>query len=81
MPPQPVAPPTPSAALRVLECAKCGTPGRAETLPGGECGPCRGAQTSVPAGSRGIPADGVRGRMAEVRAAMAPRPKRQGVIT
>ncbi|WP_037853864.1 hypothetical protein [Streptomyces sp. NRRL S-1824] len=75
MPPERVAPPTPSAALRVLECAKCGTPGRAETLPGGECGPCRGEQTSVPASSRGIPADGVRGRMAEVRAAMAPAPR------
>ncbi|WP_411089918.1 hypothetical protein [Streptomyces sp. 061-3] len=81
MPPEQAAPPTPSAALRVLECAKCGAPGRAETLPGGECGPCRGEPTSVPAGSRGIPADGVRDRMAEVRAAMVPRPKRPRAIT
>lgn len=76
MPPERVAPPRPRAVLRVLECAKCGAPGRAEALPGGECGLCRGEQVPVPPGSRGIPAGEVRGRMAEVRAAMGPRPAR-----
>lgn len=73
MPPERAAPPTLSAVLRVLECTKCGAPGRAEALPGGTCGPCRGEQVPVPASSRGIPVYGVRDRMAEVRAAMVPR--------
>ncbi|MET7859222.1 hypothetical protein ABZS81_18735 [Streptomyces sp. NPDC005318] len=76
MPPERVIPPIPRAVLRVLECMKCGAPGRAEALPGGECGPCRGEQVPVPAGSRGIPSGQVRDRMAEVRAAMAARPAR-----
>ncbi|MFD4480087.1 hypothetical protein ACFWPU_28800 [Streptomyces sp. NPDC058471] len=38
LPPEPV----PRPALRVLECGRCGTPGRPEALPGGLCGPCRG---------------------------------------
>ncbi|KOU49669.1 hypothetical protein ADK54_10405, partial [Streptomyces sp. WM6378] len=38
-------------ALRVLECAKCGTPGRPEALPGGECGPCRGEPPPRPPAS------------------------------
>ncbi|MDF6044015.1 hypothetical protein LRD69_18125 [Streptomyces sp. JH14] len=76
MPPERVAPSAPRAVLRVLECAKCGAPGRAEALPGGECGLCRGEHVPVPSGSRGIPAGEVRGRMAQVRAAMGPRPAR-----
>lgn len=38
LPPEPV----PRPALRVLECGRCGAPGRPEALPGGTCGPCRG---------------------------------------
>lgn len=38
LPPAPV----PRPALRVLECGRCGAPGRPEALPGGTCGPCRG---------------------------------------
>lgn len=38
LPPEPV----PRPALRVLECGRCGAPGRPEALPGGVCGPCRG---------------------------------------
>ncbi|MFF1694827.1 hypothetical protein ACFVXC_14510 [Streptomyces sp. NPDC058257] len=34
--------PAPRPALRVLECGRCGAPGRPEALPGGTCGPCRG---------------------------------------
>ncbi|WP_405892813.1 hypothetical protein OG612_22180 [Streptomyces sp. NBC_01527] len=76
MPPERAAPPTLPAVLRVLECTKCGAPGRGEALPGGTCGPCRGEQVPVPASSRGIPVGGVRDRMAEVRAAMVPRTRR-----
>ncbi|MEU4798711.1 hypothetical protein [Streptomyces sp. NPDC023327] len=38
LPPQPLLRP----ALRLLECATCGTPGSPEALAGGVCGPCRG---------------------------------------
>ncbi|MGW5868725.1 hypothetical protein ACWFRJ_41995 [Streptomyces sp. NPDC055239] len=34
--------PAPRPVLRVLECGRCGAPGRPEALPGGVCGPCRG---------------------------------------
>lgn len=45
LPPEPIRAPRP--ALRVLECAKCGAPGRPEALLDGECGPCRGEPAPV----------------------------------
>ncbi|WP_323186026.1 MULTISPECIES: hypothetical protein [unclassified Streptomyces] len=63
--------PTPRP-LRVLECAKCGVPGRPEALPGGICGACRGerapAQPSTP-----LPAPAIHARAAEIRTAMSQR--------
>lgn len=38
LPPEPALRPV----LRVLECGRCGAPGRPEALPGGVCGPCLG---------------------------------------
>jgi hypothetical protein len=76
LPPEPESAPRPP--LRVLECAKCGTPGRPEALPGGICGPCRGeAEPSRPAAPVALSA--VRTHAAEIRAAMANR--RQGSRT
>ncbi|ATL28680.1 hypothetical protein KY5_3662 [Streptomyces formicae] len=65
--------PTPRAALRVLECGTCGAPGRAEALPGGTCGPCRGE----PGPGRGVPLrpDAVRAHATAVRAATACPPR------
>jgi hypothetical protein len=55
--------------LRILECAKCRTPGRPEALPGGICGACRGE--SAPARAHNsLPAAAVHSRAAEIRAAM-----------
>ncbi|MGW2818865.1 hypothetical protein [Streptomyces sp. NPDC001415] len=72
-------PPEPAStrpALRVLECAKCGTPGRPEALPGGECAPCRGEPTPRPPAAP-LPSEKVRTRAAEARAAASrPRPER-----
>ncbi|WP_427920890.1 hypothetical protein [Streptomyces sp. cg40] len=65
-------PPEPSPArppLRILECAKCGVPGRPEALPGGVCGACRGEH--APAHSNApLHASAVRAHAAEIRAAM-----------
>ncbi|WP_233416457.1 hypothetical protein [Streptomyces sp. N35] len=72
LPPEPV----PRPALRVLECATCGSPGRAESLPGGTCARCRG---DVPAGSgRPDPLSPavVRSHAAKIRAATARTPAR-----
>ncbi|QEU93556.1 hypothetical protein [Streptomyces kanamyceticus] len=57
----------PRPALRVLECGKCGAPGRPEALPGGTCGPCRGESGA----GRGVPLrpDAVRAHAKAVRAA------------
>ncbi len=67
MPPEPAAVRPP---LRMLECAKCGVPGRAEALAGGVCGECRGecapAHRDAP-----LPAPAIHARAAEIRAAMA----------
>ncbi|MFF5567277.1 hypothetical protein ACFY7Z_21825 [Streptomyces sp. NPDC012623] len=58
------------APSRVVECAKCRAPGRAEALVGGECGACRGEP--APVRRAGALAPGrVRARAAEVRAAAA----------
>ncbi|MET9965181.1 hypothetical protein ABZZ80_04440 [Streptomyces sp. NPDC006356] len=68
-------PPEPAPArppLRILECAKCGVPGRPEALPGGICGACRGerAHDSCPAPLR---ASAIHAHAAEIRAAMSQR--------
>ncbi|MFE6619242.1 hypothetical protein [Streptomyces sp. NPDC057740] len=66
IPPEP-APPRPP--LRILECAKCGVPGRPEALPGGVCGTCRGE--GAPSRHHAPPqASTVQARAAEIRAAM-----------
>ncbi|MDQ0796180.1 MarR family transcriptional regulator [Streptomyces sp. B1I3] len=53
----PVGQPTPSAAGSpvhrvMLECAKCGVPGRPEALPDGLCRPCRQPGSGAPAARR-----------------------------
>lgn len=64
LPPEPALRPT----LRVLECGRCGAPGRPEALPGGTCGPCRGepgpARRPAP-----LPPGAVRTHAAAARAA------------
>lgn len=40
MPPEAPTEPTAKPPLRMLECVKCRTPGRADTLPGGTCATC-----------------------------------------
>ncbi|MFJ2771799.1 hypothetical protein [Streptomyces sp. NPDC087300] len=56
----------PGPVLRLLECGKCGAPGRPEALPGGTCGPCAGA----PGPGRGpsLPPTAVRAHATAVRA-------------
>ncbi|MGI5195993.1 hypothetical protein ACQEVY_20450 [Streptomyces sp. CA-288835] len=73
--------PTPAAArppLRVLECAKCGTPGRPEALPGGICGPCRG-EAAPPCPSMPLTSTAVHAHAAAARAAMVDRRERPRV--
>ncbi|MFD6279335.1 hypothetical protein ACFWFI_27775 [Streptomyces sp. NPDC060209] len=66
-----------AVTLRTLECGECRAPGSPEALPGGLCGGCRGEGTSVPAPPPGtVPTDGVRERMATVRAGLVPRSER-----
>ncbi|MGW6732587.1 hypothetical protein [Streptomyces sp. NPDC055013] len=69
LPPERAAPRPP---LRVLECAKCGVPGRPEALPGGTCGACRGERAS---GHDNAPlrASAIQAHAAEIRAAMSQR--------
>ncbi|MFE9298983.1 hypothetical protein [Streptomyces niveus] len=68
LPPEPVRLPKP--ALRVIECAKCGAPGRPEALPSGECAPCRGEPASVRRAERApLPPQNVHAWAAEARAA------------
>ncbi|WP_406013830.1 hypothetical protein [Streptomyces sp. NBC_00984] len=77
MPPERVTPAQQRTVLRTLECSECRSPGSAEALIGGRCRPCRGESVAVPAGPGGaVPADGVRGRMNEVRAGLARRSAR-----
>ncbi|WUJ32764.1 hypothetical protein OG917_15510 [Streptomyces sp. NBC_00388] len=75
LPPEraPQVPPAPRPALRVLECGKCGAPGRPEALPGGACAECRGVAAPRPAA---LPPAHVRARAAEARAAAARPPER-----
>ncbi|MFD3575233.1 hypothetical protein [Streptomyces sp. NPDC058644] len=68
LPPEPALRP----ALRVLECGRCGTPGRPEALPGGVCGPCRG-EPAPPRTAALLPPAAVHSHAAAVRAARSPR--------
>ncbi|MCD9878195.1 hypothetical protein LJ657_32190 [Streptomyces sp. NR30] len=74
LPPEPVRETRPP--LRVLECAKCGAPGRPEALPGGVCGTCRG-ERAPGRHHTPLPASAVQTRAAEIRAAMDQR-RREG---
>lgn len=77
MPPERVAPAAPQTVLLALECSDCRAPGGERALIGGRCGPCRGEPATRPVGPDGaVPAEGVRERMNEVRAAMPHRPDR-----
>ena len=71
LPPEPVPEP-PRRPLRILECAKCGVPGRPEALPGGICGACRGERAAdrylTP-----LQAPAIHAHAAEIRAAMSQR--------
>ncbi|MEU9787749.1 hypothetical protein AB0H92_43510 [Streptomyces phaeochromogenes] len=71
LPPEPASA-APRPPFRVLECAKCGVPGRPEALPGGICSPCQGeSEPSRPAAP--VTPSAVRTHAAEIRAAMANR--------
>ncbi|MES5821682.1 hypothetical protein [Streptomyces sp. RG80] len=61
--------PAPRPALRILECAKCGVPGRPEALPGGVCGGCRDEREPVLLATL-LPAPVIHAHAAEIRAAM-----------
>jgi hypothetical protein len=78
LPPEPApARDTPRPPLRVLECAKCGAPGRPEALPGGVCGQCRGEAAPRPTGP--LTTTAVHAHAAATRAAMADRRERPRV--
>ncbi|MFH0519261.1 hypothetical protein ACHBTE_19075 [Streptomyces sp. M41] len=68
LPPEPT--PAPPPPRRILECAKCGVPGRPEALPGGICGACRGERAS---GHDNAPlhASAIHAYAAEIRAGMS----------
>ncbi|RYJ30819.1 hypothetical protein CU044_0869 [Streptomyces sp. L-9-10] len=73
LPPERIRAPRPP--LRVLECAKCGAPGRPEALTDGECGPCRGEPAPVrPPGP--LPPTKVHALAAQARAAATRPPER-----
>ncbi|MEU8521375.1 hypothetical protein [Streptomyces sp. NPDC048577] len=72
LPPEPVRRERPP--LRLLECATCGTPGYAESLRDGDCGPCRGEQPPA-ASTVPLPAARVRDHAAAARNAMAAPPR------
>ncbi|WP_406336397.1 hypothetical protein [Streptomyces sp. NBC_00203] len=69
--------PAPRPPLRVLECAKCGIPGRPEALPGGICGACRGEAASRPTAP--LTSAAVHAHAAATRAAMLDRSERPRV--
>ncbi|WP_431042675.1 hypothetical protein ACQUSR_12640 [Streptomyces sp. P1-3] len=74
MPPVPDRTP-PRRAPRLMECAVCRAPGRAEALPGGVCRECRG-EVAGPYPTPGGPAAvDVRRYAAGIRAGMRGRPK------
>ncbi|MEU9150110.1 hypothetical protein AB0D59_06100 [Streptomyces sp. NPDC048417] len=68
LPPEPAPSPT-RPPLRILECARCRTPGRPEALPGGICGACRGEGAPRSHNAPLSPPE-VRSRVAEIRGAM-----------
>lgn len=68
--------PTPHPPLRVLECAKCGAPGRPEALPGGTCAACRGERAPDHRHPTPLQASAIHAHAAQIRAAMSQR--RQG---
>ena len=74
LPPEPVHPPA-RPPLRILECAKCGTPGRPEALPGGICSACRGERAPDSPSTPLSPSE-IRSRIAEIRGAMNERRER-----
>ncbi|MFE4454611.1 hypothetical protein [Streptomyces sp. NPDC056796] len=77
LPPERPVPGPRSATIRALECGECRAPGSPEALRGGLCGPCRGEGAHLPPPPPGsVPTDGVRERMATVRAALVPRADR-----
>lgn len=64
------APPAPGTPVRrvMMECTKCGVPGRAEALPGGLCRACRQPGQGAPEAPVGLPAErDVRTYVAELR--------------
>ncbi|MFH8490760.1 hypothetical protein [Streptomyces longisporoflavus] len=69
------AEPVPRPVIRVLECGRCGTPGRPEALPGGTCGPCRGEPGPLRAAAPLSPG-AVRAHASAARAAAESPPKR-----
>ncbi|MFD3379951.1 MULTISPECIES: hypothetical protein [unclassified Streptomyces] len=73
--PEPEQKRAPRPPLRVLECAKCGAPGRPEALPGGICGPCRG-EAAPPGPSLPLTSTAVHAHAAAARAAMVDRRER-----
>jgi len=73
LPPEPVPEPAPARPpLRILECAKCGTAGRPEALPGGVCGACRGERAPT-RDNTPLSAPEVHTHAAGIRAAMSHR--------
>ncbi|MFI6936626.1 hypothetical protein [Streptomyces sp. NPDC050287] len=73
LPPQPAPTPPPHPPLRILECAKCGIPGRPEALPGGVCATCRGDHGPRYRTDAVLPASVVHARASGIRAAMSGR--------
>lgn len=69
LPPEPVRVPPP---IRVLECGKCGAPGRSDALVDGACARCRGAAPPAPPA---LPAARVHAHAAEARAAATRHPR------
>jgi hypothetical protein len=63
-------PPAPGAPARrvMMECTRCGVPGRAEVLPDGLCRPCRQPAQEAPEASVELPVErDVRTYVAELR--------------
>ncbi|MDQ1046580.1 hypothetical protein [Streptomyces sp. V4I2] len=75
LPPEPEPEPAPRPPLRILECAKCRAPGRAEALPGGMCGTCRGERAPDHLNAP-LPAPAIHAHAAGIRAAMSQRRER-----
>ncbi|GAB2812238.1 hypothetical protein GCM10027073_50510 [Streptomyces chlorus] len=70
LPPEPPPAPAQRPPLRLLECAKCRTPGPPEALPGGLCGACRG-ERALARSHTPLSVTTVQARAAGIRAAMS----------